>query len=205
MVGKPWILVALLGRPAAVVAQCEPTATHGCLNGAPYDWGTQFTCGRPKPDGSPGIYNYTTTSCCAQGLPFDPSKEYCCYSGVWSFDQGACSSWDASFPLPCYCDKPVEARVSSQSTLIDTTKTPPDPACTTPTATLGCMNGWNYSYAEAFPCGGFLMDYATYGCCATADGLKPYAFASQSCCKLAGPGHELRDGGHACDCRKYGC
>jgi len=184
---------------------CTLTATNGCLNGAPYDWSTQFTCGRPKADGSPGIYNYTSTSCCAQGLPYDPSKQYCCYSGVWNFDQGKCSDWDASFPLSCYCDKPTVRSTVATKTLIDTTKTPTAPACTVATSSLGCMNGWTYDYTSIFSCGNYLMDYATYGCCATATGLQPYEFGSQSCCKLSGPGHELRNGGHACDCRKYGC
>jgi len=199
------LLVALVGATSGL--DCASDATHGCLNGYPYDWSTQFTCGRPKKDGTPGIYNYTDMSCCAQGLPYDPSSQYCCYSGVWDFTEGKCSDWDASFPLSCYCDKPAlkSEPLRDGPGLVDTTQTPPSPACTTADSTYGCMNGWHYNYSAAFPCGQYLMDYDSYGCCATSKGLEPYKFGSQSCCKLEGPGHELRDGGHSCDCRKYGC
>ena len=67
------------------------------------------------------------------------------------------------------------------------------------------MNGWSYDYTDIYPCGKYLMDFDTYGCCATSTGLEPYQFKTQSCCKLATAGHVIKSGGHACDCRKYGC
>lgn len=40
-----------------------------------------------------------------------------------------------------------------------------DPPTCLPTATQGCLNGMNYSWATQMPCGGEIMTAATQGCC----------------------------------------
>ena len=44
-------------------ADCTPTADHGCLDGTPYDYDTQFVCG------SHTILKYSEEACCEQGRP----------------------------------------------------------------------------------------------------------------------------------------
>ena len=50
-------------------AACTPNADHGCLDGTPYDYDTQFVCG------SHTILKYSEEACCEQGRPFDTSAE----------------------------------------------------------------------------------------------------------------------------------
>ena len=50
-------------------ADCTPNADHGCLDGTPYDYDTQFVCG------SHTILKYSEEACCEQGRPFDTSAE----------------------------------------------------------------------------------------------------------------------------------
>ena len=50
-------------------AECTPNADHGCLDGTPYDYDTQFVCG------SHTILKYSEEACCEQGRPFDTSAE----------------------------------------------------------------------------------------------------------------------------------
>ena len=102
---------------------CTPNADHGCLDGTPYDYDTQFVCG------SHTILKYSEEACCEQGRPFDTSAEcavrrfsralsprrsnrrsslsfgrYCCTGsgqhGTHSYNDGKC---DLSPPDQCAC------------------------------------------------------------------------------------------------------
>ena len=58
--------VALMAIGAS--AQCNQTATSGCLNGVSYEYSSQFPCGSTMSNGNAPIYYNSTSGCCAQGI-----------------------------------------------------------------------------------------------------------------------------------------
>mmetsp|Transcript_10817 Transcript_10817/g.22705 ORF Transcript_10817/g.22705 Transcript_10817/m.22705 type:complete len:215 (-) Transcript_10817:572-1216(-) len=195
-------------------ASCFPNATHGCLNGYPYDYDTQFPCGSMDEEGNQPIFSWATSGCCAQGLSFDSSDSYCCFDGVHTYSEGECISWDSkSFNTNCYCDgakegygehlvmptgrKPVSDDIPDT---IDTSAVNEDP-CDTADETNGCLNGWPYNFKEQYPCSHYINRYDTMGCCSDT----PYNLDEDSCCK-EGDNYVVHSAdAHACDCSKYGC
>jgi len=85
--------------------------------------------------------------------------------------------------------------------VIDTSAENHQDTCSAPTTTQGCVNGYLYDYSTQRPCGDYLVNVNTHGCCPTADGIKAYNLQTQSCCEV-GESHEVLDGGRACTCSK---
>lgn len=182
---------------------------------------TQFPCG------SRGIFAYAQESCCEQGRPFDFTAEYCCTgsgaNGLHSYNDGKC---DLSCPDNCACyDEvaPFASPVASQTVTIEVpkagvgmdalvdTSSPPEGGylCNGKPAggDQGCMNGYQYNYSTHTPCGSWLMQFGTYGCCPSASGFLPYPMGTLSCCKIEGapPGQDYQLKPAPCKCHRYGC
>ena len=215
-------------------AGCTPDASHGCINGKPYDFTKQFVCGGQ-------VLEWTDHLCCEQGRPFATKDEYCCTGsgqrGVHEYTVGKC---DFQCPDQCACyDEDEEGKEAEDArglhpqkaasflkaaaaaatleqdpnptdSLIDTS-TPPEGGyqCTDSATDSGCMNGYNYSYSLYAPCGSYLMQYGKWGCCPLAAplGLTPYALGSVYCCKneSAPVGQDYALSHTACKCHRYGC
>lgn len=182
----------------------------------------QFPCG------SHGIYKYEEESCCEQGRPFDTAAEYCCTGsgqhGLHSYNDGKC---DLTCPDGCQCYNSIAAAISTSDedvttvlelpkagmgdSLVDTS-TPPEGGylCHSSTGpSTGCMNGWPYNYSTHAPCGTWLMEFGTYGCCPGGDsgGFLPYPMGTLYCCKIEGaePGKDYALKSSSCQCHRYGC
>ena len=182
---------------------------------------------RQFPCGSHGVYKYAEESCCEQGRPFDTSAQYCCSGsgqrGVHSYNDGKC---DLACPDGCQCydaiteqrkmnevsplqDKVTLAPKAAADALIDTS-TPPEGGylCKGPEPPdNGCLNGWPYNYTTHAPCGSWLMEFGTYGCCPGAQGFLPFPIGTLYCCKIEGaePGSEYQLKTDPCQCHRYGC
>lgn len=190
------------------------TETHGCLDGESFDYSEQFPCGAKQPPYTRvALYNWKTTSCCAQGVPFDSSDGFCCYDGVHSFSAGECKDWAPDDPPSCTCTgssssaaliAEARAAVDAEVVAVDTLSTTPSCPCGGPTETKGCLNGHLYDYATEMPCGNYIANVNTHGCCPTADGIKTYSLENESCCR-EGDANVIHSTAHACECRQYGC
>ncbi|KAL1529712.1 hypothetical protein AB1Y20_000651 [Prymnesium parvum] len=195
-----------------VKAACHANTTHGCFNGQPYSFSDQFPCG------AHGVYGYGSYSCCEQGRPFSTTDQYCCTGsgkfGVHSYTDGKC---DSSTPDQCACYDTLKQTpnfnamaTSEPNALIDTSK-PPElgDQCDGMSGggNYGCLNGYNFSFAEYSACGNYLMEYGKYGCCPSPAGFLPYLLGVMYCCKVEGaqPGHDYQLSGSACKCHRYGC
>jgi len=197
-----------------VASTCLPTDELGCLNGEAFNRSTQFVCGAARCDTSyqncePAVYQWATTSCCAQGIAFDKDNNFCCYEGVHANSVGVCKPWSSDFPLSCNCYSGVDRRLSgaqgssqigSDPNVVDT-KMPTAQPCSGPLPTEGCLNGYLYDYSTQMPCGDYLVNVQSHGCCTTAEGIKPYNLQTQSCCKF-GASNEVFEGSRACTCSK---
>ena len=178
-------VVFLVAAHAAFIAvqgqssgDCAPSATTGCLNGVSYEFATQFPCGNQ-------VYNWSTTGCCAQALPFNTSQSFCCYDGVHDFDQYYCGAWK---PVAAAASAAASSAASIGSSIdgetawervlrpgqrmedvlpIDTkTRLPPPPeACLHGTTAFGCLNGHRYNWKTEYCCNSFIVLYNTTGCC----------------------------------------
>lgn len=150
------------------------------ISGNPYDFATQFPCGSMQSSGYQPLYNLFSSGCCAQGIPFDKSSQYCCFDGVHDYSSGFCGDWNNTASNPtCYdCttakerqeEKIMSTRArkmksASSSVPIDTTVKNTGNLCYTATSTLGCLNTYTYDYNTTYPCGNFLLDLEDYGCC----------------------------------------
>lgn len=172
-----------------------------------------FACGSKQPPyTSVALYDLASTSCCAQGIPFDPSANFCCYDGVHSFSAGECVDFDPiHFREECKCLGSSALTLGAESVVeavkvvaIDTLATTPECPCGGPTETLGCLNGHLYDYESQMPCGNHIADTATQGCCPTADGIEVYSLEQQSCCK-EGDSSVIHGYARACQCMQYDC
>lgn len=194
-------------------AACVPTVGLGCLNGQAFNRSTEFVCGASVCDASyqncqPAIYQWASSSCCAQGIAFDKENSFCCYEGVHDNSVGVCKPYTPNFPTTCGCYD-VERRLSGvqgspqigNDPNIVNTKVAADQPCSGPLPTEGCLNGYLYDYSTQMPCGDYLVNVQSHGCCTTAEGIKPYNLQTQSCCKL-GVSNEVLEGPRACTCSK---
>ena len=199
-------------------SNCTPSGTHGCLDGVAYDYATEFPCG------SRGIYCFSDDSCCEQGRPFDFSSNYCFtgsgQTGLHSFEDGKC---DLACPDNCQC---YDDFAAANRSLVTRSSTPPTAllAQTPRTDSLvntsdpspggyecnakvddetGCVNGWQYSYAKQAPCGNWLMEFGTYGCCPNSLGFFPYLIGITYCCKVEGApvGQDYQIKTEPCSCQ----
>lgn len=177
--------LALTSVTSQTPGECLPTATTGCLNGESFEFDTQFACGEH-------IYNWSTTGCCAQVIPFNTSQSFCCYDGIHDFDQYYCAAWSPS-SSPSPSQKPSPRLVSSGSRdlpqgglwkrvlelgqmimdvfPIDTRVRVPDPKnqCTHGNKEFGCLNGHRYDWDTETCCANFIIPFNTTGCC---DGVR---------------------------------
>eukprot|EP01006_Ploeotia_vitrea_P001072 TRINITY_DN104153_c0_g1_i1.p1 TRINITY_DN104153_c0_g1~~TRINITY_DN104153_c0_g1_i1.p1 ORF type:complete len:210 (+),score=19.61 TRINITY_DN104153_c0_g1_i1:89-718(+) len=201
------VFACILATCAAL--SCTPTPGKGCINGVPFNQKTQMVCGRTHGSEQP-IYNTSEFGCCDQGIPFNRTTSYCCYSRVQSFKIGKCQPWNSTVPEHCSCESPQPLSAEEVTEQIKTqpdgpakpvnTLLPNPHACLTANSTDGCLNGWPYSWGTQQPCGNWLVGFSYSGCC---DGV-PYSYFTQSCCFFNGA-YKVLQGGRACDCIKYGC
>jgi hypothetical protein len=107
-----------------------------------------FVCGPNEPSGKPAVYSYSTTSCCAQGIRFNPSTQMCCYDGVHDTADGFCAPWWDEFPTQCYCPWDLKSTLnvtlsSADHAVIDTRIRPSNP-CHYAGSQAGCYNGYEF-------------------------------------------------------------
>jgi hypothetical protein len=167
-----------------------------------------FVCGPNEASGAPAVYPYSTTSCCAQGIRFNPSTQMCCYDGVHNIADGFCAPWWDDFPTQCYCpynfkSTPIVTLSSADHIVVDTRIRPSNP-CHYAGSQAGCYNGYEFDYSQQMPCGTFIIDINTHGCCPTGNAFSPYNFQTESCCHSEDH-YEVNQGPHTCTCRRYGC
>lgn len=169
--------------------------------GYAYDPNVQFPCGSMQNTGYQPLYYWASTGCCAQGIPFDKSSQYCCFDGVHDYSTGYCGPWTPTAAHPtCYdCTaakstyltnftapvseiKTVEMKESAVVPApIDTTIKNTGDWCYTATSTLGCLNTYTYDYKTTYPCGNFLLSLDDYGCCLGSTRTY-YSYKTDSCC-----------------------
>lgn len=197
---------------------CQTSATHGCLDGEAFEFAKRFACGaKQAPYTRPALYEWATSSCGGQGITFNPSNSFFCFDGVHDFAAGECRDWspdaeDSSSECRCYGSESsalgAEAAVASaeatESAPVHTLSTTPSCPCSGGTSTSGCLNGHLYEFSTEMPCGNYIANLETHGCCPTAEGIKPYSLTRESCCK-DGDDTVIIGHGHACQCRQYGC
>jgi len=192
---------------------CIPTMELGCLNGEAFNRSTEFVCGASKCDASyqncqPAVYQWATSSCCAQGVAYDKQNSFCCYEGVHDNSVGVCKPWSSqnlNDGSGCYDGVARRLQGSPQivnDTIVVDTKVLAEQPCSAPLPTEGCLNGYLYNYSTQMPCGDYLVNVQSHGCCTTAEGIKPYNLQTQTCCKFGG-NDEVLDGGRACSCSKH--
>ena len=119
------------------------------------------------------IYTISASGCCAQGIPFSKSTNYCCFDGVHDYKTGYCGDWDSDASNPsCYdCTSSVSLedlalpKASTSDEPIDTLQPNTGTICTTATSTYGCLNTYEYDYKTTYPCYNYLLNWSSYGCC----------------------------------------
>eukprot|EP01102_Stenamoeba_stenopodia_P008324 TRINITY_DN2389_c0_g1_i1.p2 TRINITY_DN2389_c0_g1~~TRINITY_DN2389_c0_g1_i1.p2 ORF type:complete len:197 (-),score=38.27 TRINITY_DN2389_c0_g1_i1:17-607(-) len=162
------VMGVLLEGPVACVAQCIPTNTTGCLNGNAYNYSTQFPC-------RDHFYQDGVQGCCAEGLVFNTSTSFCCNDGIHDWDQYHCvlnpnkqaTETGSSRQQEEEEEEEIRFYLAQNGT-----------ECQTATKEYGCLNGVEYDWETQYPCGSYLLLYATQGCC---QGV-PYSLSQQTCC-----------------------
>eukprot|EP01126_Amoeba_proteus_P011139 TRINITY_DN14459_c0_g1_i1.p1 TRINITY_DN14459_c0_g1~~TRINITY_DN14459_c0_g1_i1.p1 ORF type:complete len:205 (-),score=22.11 TRINITY_DN14459_c0_g1_i1:85-699(-) len=183
---------------------CEVNSTHGCLNGNSYEFATQFPCRN-------SLYDVSTQGCCAQGLPFDLAKSFCCYDGLHSSSIFTCGAWAWNATNPsCYDCTESQVRMKPQKIVptdddapINTLLPNTGKKCDSPNGAYGCLNTYPYSWSELYPCKNWLLSFSLYGCC---NGI-PYSYAKDTCCYDPVQNSYFVKGGvgHYCSCTRDNC
>lgn len=103
--------------------------------------------------------------------------------------------------------KMAAPKVAVPPNVIDTKVHPTETPCAQASKSEGCLNGYTFNYAWQMPCGNFIVNMGTHGCCPIrGPEVVAYEIDNESCCEVGTDGnHEVRQGGHFCNCRKRDC
>jgi len=122
---------------------------------------------------------------------------------------GQCATFHSDSSAPsCYdCDEAVvklevEKRTAPGRDPINTLEPNTGTKCTYGSASFGCLNSYQYDWSTTYPCGHYLLDYNTWGCCQGT----PYSLSEDSCCYNPHTRtYSVKHSAHYCSCLKTGC
>lgn len=191
---------------------CVKTQSSGCLNGQSYDFSSHFTCGKGA---NLDVYKWGESSCCAEGLTYNPHEIFCCNSRLNSHSDGQCHEFDPSDnPRGCRCPsvsshftevtEESDVTAATDTVIIDTQdwQSPAVNPCLMAEGAMSCLNGFLLDPSTDTVCGQYIVKGDTHGCCPTRDGIKVYNYETESCCQFGNDG-DVRPGRHQCQCRRW--